>query len=181
MRPLLALLLLLAPVPASAQQDDLQRLSRGTAELRSDVGQSHARLRLLEEQLLGRMDGARLTVTQASAVDRLFRLERATYALDGHVVLDRAGGDLVEPLTIYDGVIAPGEHTLSVVLRYRGDGLGVASYVSGYRLTLRSSYVVSAPREGDVEVTVRPFTRPMTVPYEERLRVEYETVTGARD
>jgi len=117
MRPLLTLLFLLAPCSASAQQDALQRLSRGTAELRSEVGRSHARLRLLEEQLLGRADGARLTVTQASAVDRLYRLERATYALDGHVVLDRAGAELTEPLTILDGAIAPGEHTLSVVLR----------------------------------------------------------------
>ena len=175
MRPLLVLLVWLVPATASAQQDDLRRLSRDTAELRAEVGRSHARLRLLEEQLLGRVDGTRLTITQASAVDRLYRLDRATYAIDGAVVLDRSGSELTEPLTIYDGVISPGEHTLSVVLRYVGDGFGVATYVDGYRFVLRSSYVISTPREGDVEVTVRPFSRPMTVPFEERLRVEYET------
>lgn len=171
----LALALLAVAAPASAQSEPLRALSHDLSELRAEVGRSHAHLRLIEEELLGRADGARVTIRQASAVDPFFRLVRATYALDGHVLGgSRSGAELTEPILVHDGIVGPGTHTLSVVLRYEGDGHGVIGYLPGYRFVLRSSHVITIPREGALELTIRPFTRAMTVPFDERLGVEYE-------
>lgn len=172
----LGLALVATAAPASAQVDPpIRSLSRDLSELRADVGRSYAHLRLLEEELLGRADGARVTIRQASAVDPFFRLVSATYALDGQALgATRRGDQLTEPILIHDGIVGPGEHTLSVVLRYEGDGHGVVGYLPGYRFVLRSSHAVTIPRDGSLELTVRPYTRPMTVPFAERLGVEYE-------
>ncbi|MEZ4340656.1 MAG: hypothetical protein R3B82_28885 [Sandaracinaceae bacterium] len=171
----LAVAILAIAAPASAQNEPLRVLARDLSELRAEVGRSHAHLRLIEEQLLGRADGARVTIRQSSAVDPFFRLVRATYALDGQPLgAPRTGDQLTEPLTIHDGIVGPGEHTLSVVLRYEGDGHGLLGYLPGYRFVLRSSHVITIPREGALELTIRPYTRAMTVPFEERLGVEYE-------
>jgi len=176
MRTLLLAALVLCPLRAAAQDTPLRALARDLSELRAEVGRSHAHLRLLEEELRGRADGARVTIRQASAVDPFFRLVSATYALDGHPLgLPRRGAALAEPILVHDGVVGPGPHTLSVVLRYEGDGHGVVGYLPGYRFVLRSSHALAIPREGALEITVRPFTRSMTVPFAERLGVEYET------
>ncbi|MCB9595382.1 MAG: hypothetical protein H6719_21865 [Sandaracinaceae bacterium] len=170
----LGLLLLLVPSVASAQSDPLRALSRNIGELRSDAGQSYAHLRLLEEQLLGRTNGARVTIRQVSRVDPFFRLVSATYALDGHELITRQGDELTDPLDVHEGIVGPGTHTLSVVLRYEGDGHGVVGYLPGYRFVVRSSHTVTIPAEGALELTVRPFTRAPTVPFTERLGIEYE-------
>lgn len=182
MRSALAVLLALTvPAAAAAQDDPLRSLARGVGELRSDAGQSYARLRLLEQSLLGRDDGARITIRQRSAVDPFFRLVGVSYAIDGQPMVVDRGDALREPLEIYDGVLAPGEHTLSVVLRYRGEGHGVVGYLPGYRFVVRSSCRIVVPNRGRLDVVVRPYTRDPTVPYTERLQIEYEARERPRD
>ena len=172
---LVALAALLAPAPARAQHSErLRQLQRDTAELRADVGESYRRLMGLTEEIFGDGIGARVTISQESRVDPFFRLVQVTYALDGQTLMTREGADVVEPLEIYDGAIGPGDHTLSVVLRYVGEGHGVIGYLPGYRFTMRSAYQFTAPSDGRLDLTVRPFTRDATVPYTERLGIRFE-------
>lgn len=185
MRPItvaLATLLSLSALARPARAQDhgvaVRSLSRRVTELRSEVNRSYLRMRVLAEDLLGDDRGGRIRLVQRDETGALFRLVAASYALDGEPILTRRdptgtlGG---AELTILDGPIGPGEHTLSVVLRYEGEGLGVAGYMPGYRFVLRSSYSFVAPRDADrLDVVVRPYSRGPLVPYEERLGIEYE-------
>jgi hypothetical protein len=75
---------------------------------------------------------------------------------------------------IYDGLMTPGDHRLSVVLRYVGEGGEVVRYLEGYHFQVRSSYAFSAPPGQRTNVTVRTFERGIDVPYSERLSLEYD-------
>lgn len=175
----LALTFLFAPRSAQAQHEQaqperLRTLSNDTAQLRADVGQSYRRLLALQNQMFGEDLGARVTIRQESAVDPFYRLEQITYALDGQTLLSRSGDEIVEPLEIHDGIVGPGDHTLTVVLRYVGEGHGVIGYLPGYRFVMRSAYQFTVPSSGRLDLRVRPYTRGPMVPYTERLAIEYE-------
>lgn len=173
------------PLMASAQvagevdADALRSLERRTGELRSEVNQSYLRMRVLADDVLGGDVGGRVILEQVDATGPLFRLVAVSYSLDGQplrVERDPSGAlGTEDPFAIFDGPLSPGEHTLSVVLRYEGDGLGVAGYMPGYRFVVRSSYSFVAPRRGEpLRIRVRPYTRGALVPYTDRLRIEYQ-------
>jgi len=174
-----ALLTICAPGRVEAQGSPLRALAGDTAELSADVGESYRRLMALGARVFGEGLGARVTIAQASEVDPFYRLMHVGYALDGEPLMSRAGGDVREPFVVYEGILGPGDHTLSVVLRYVGDGHRVVGYLPGYRFTMRSAYTFTVPTEGHVDLRVRPYTRGPLVPYADRLAIEYEQ--GASD
>lgn len=164
---------------AQAASEDLRELERRAGELRSEVNQSYLRMRVLADDVLGGDTGGRVIIEQVDATGPLFRLVAVSYSLDGQPLrVDRDPTGALgseEPAPILDGPLAPGEHTLSVVLRYVGDGLGVVGYMPGYSFVLRSSYSFVAPRRGaPLRIRVRPYSRGALVPYTDRLRVEYQ-------
>ena len=75
-----------------------------------------------------------------------FNLEKIIYSLDGSPIKTKIdqNGDLADQkeLQIFDRPIVPGNHTVSVVMIYRGNGFGIFSYLRGYVFTLRSSHTV---------------------------------------
>ncbi len=171
---------------ASALEGRLRDLQRGTRELNADVGESYRRLAAIRMDLFDRVDGARVTITQENAVGPFYRLIEATYAIDGQQVFHRRdeSGALGRSgsLEVHDGVLAPGDHTLSVVLRYVGDGGEVIRYLEGYRFSVRSSYSFVAPPGQHTRLEVRPFERSVDVPYEHRLGLGYDrTLAPWRD
>lgn len=165
---------------ADALEDQLRTLQRGTRELNADVGASYRRLAAIRMDLFDRVDGARLTVTQENAVGPFYRLVEATYSIDGESVFHRRdeSGALGRSgqLEVHDGVLSPGDHTLSVVLRYVGDGGEVIRYLEGYRFTVRSSHSFVAPPGQHTRVEIRTFERSVDVPYEHRLGLGYDRV-----
>src|SRR5690349_21391681 len=81
-----------APDPdaiANALESRLHDLEDGTSELRADVGESYRRLAAIQMSIFGRVDGARVTITQANDVGPFYRLVEATYAIDGQAVFHR--------------------------------------------------------------------------------------------
>ena len=171
---------------ADAIEERLRTLERGTGQLRAEVGESYRRLEAIRMDLFDRVDGARVTITQANAVGPFYRLVEATYAIDGQSVFHRRdeSGALGRStvLEVHDGVLSPGDHTLSVVLRYVGDGGEVIRYLEGYRFTVRSSHSFVAPPGQHTRVEIRTFERSVDVPYEHRLGLGYDrTVVPWRD
>lgn len=61
------------PTPACAQETTLRDLACDTAALRADVGESYRRLMALSNRVFGDGDGARITITEESAVDPFYR------------------------------------------------------------------------------------------------------------
>ena len=72
-----------------------------------------------------------------------FQLTGATFVLDGAVQYNKQddSGTLAaqKEISIFSGSVPPGDHTLQVVLKLRGHGYGVFSYLRGYKFQVPSS------------------------------------------
>ncbi|MEM9193514.1 MAG: hypothetical protein AAGF12_30345 [Myxococcota bacterium] len=161
-------------VDAESYAQRLRALSADVAAVRADAFTSYARLRSLWDQLYEDRSFARATITQEDRTGALFDLVSVEYALDGVVIFQRSfePGTAPEELAIYDGGIAPGSHTLTVLLRYLGDGL---PYMSGYRTTVRSRHTVEAAGQRRLELRVRPYAAGgPTESFEDRVRVVFQ-------
>jgi hypothetical protein len=164
-------------VMAAELEDRLHTLQQGTWNLSAEVGESYRRLASLRLDIFENIDGSRVTITHENEVGMFYRLVEATYSIDGHAVFherDESGGLGRRDLEIYDGLLTPGDHRLSVVLRYTGEGGGLIRYLDGYHFQVRSSYAFTAPPGQRTNVTVRSYERNIDVPYTERLTLEYD-------
>ncbi|MBW2276974.1 MAG: hypothetical protein JRF63_05740, partial [Deltaproteobacteria bacterium] len=93
--------------------------------LKEQIFRSKARLSLLAETVLDRkIAGAKASIAFRNEMGGSFRLTKATFLLDGGPVFNKSdeGGNLAERdvIDLFDGPVMPGDHTISVVLHYRG-------------------------------------------------------------
>jgi hypothetical protein len=65
---------------------------------------------------------------------------------------DSGALDQEDEVTVLDGNIVPGPHTITVELTYQGQGFGVFSYLNGYTFESRSSHNFTAPENGAVRL-----------------------------
>lgn len=196
--PLLLLLLLAraaaaqpqpaAEAPASAERTadetfDLRvkALEEKVVDLKEKIYRTKARLLLLQETVLGGelSSGARAVLVHRNEMGPSFVLESAAYALDGAAVFSRAdnGGDLsgTQELEFFNGRIIPGKHQIAVRLVYRGSGLGVFSYLDGYRFKVQSSYTFNAEAGRTTTVRIVGYERGgVTTDLQERPAVRYD-------
>jgi hypothetical protein len=163
---------------ADELENRLHTIQRGTSQLRGDVDASYLRLAAIEMSLYERVDGARITITQENDVGALYRLVEVTYSLDGVPVFHRRdeSGALGRPhaVEIHDGIVRPGDHVLSVTLRYVGDGGAIVRYLDGYRFVVRSSHSFVTPPGQQTRLRIETFERGVDTPYVHRLGVGYE-------
>jgi hypothetical protein len=155
----------------------LRDLGRGAGELRAEATQSYLRLRALEDRIFGDTDTGAVTVVHDNGVGPFYRLVEVTYAIDGEVVFqDRdEGGRLGQgEVEVHEGLLAPGEHRLNVVLRFVGDGGPMVTYLEGYAFRVRSSHAFLVQPGQRTVLRLRTFNRGPEVPYEDRLGLSME-------
>lgn len=147
--------------------------------LKEQIFRSKARLSLLAESVLDRkLAGAKAAITFRNEMGSSFRLVKAVFLLDGAPIFNKSdtGDDLAERdiLNLFDGPVMPGEHTLSIVLQYRGHGYGIFSYLRGYQFKTKSSrtFTVNEGKVMSLEVVGYEKGGP-SVPLEERPDVRY--------
>lgn len=112
-----------------------------------------------------------------------FRLVGAAYALDGVLLLDTNDVDVLSrrDFPLLTSPFRPGPHELAVLLRYRGHGSGVFSYLSGYRFTAKHAFAFDVPSSGTLElVVVGDETGDPTVPLEARPRIRLTRAAASR-
>jgi len=108
-----------------------------------------------------------------------FRLAKATFLLDGAPIFNKSdeSGSLAdrELINLFDGPVMPGDHTLSVVLHYRGHGYGIFSYLKGYSFKTRSSRTFTVNEGKALTLEVIGYEKGgITTPLEERPDVRYK-------
>jgi hypothetical protein len=134
-----------APMPQGdpGYQARLRGLEEKVNELKEKVFRSKARLVLLQEAVLtGSVTGAYALIVHKNAMGSSFKLEYASYHLDGQPIYQPTDTAELEKKTefpIYNGAIVPGSHTLSAYLVYRGAS-SVFSYWQGYQFKIKSSF-----------------------------------------
>jgi len=147
--------------------------------LKEQVRRSHTRLSLLSETVFGSgVGGARASVRFTSELTSAFRLERVLFVLDGAVQYNKQDttGKLAEERTIsvFSGSVPPGDHTLQVLVRLRGYGYGVFSYLRGYKFEVRSSHSFTVTEGKAVDLNVVAYEKGgVTTPLEQRPAIRY--------
>ncbi|MGK0357910.1 MAG: hypothetical protein ACI9U2_000193 [Bradymonadia bacterium] len=140
-----------------AYQLKVTELESRVNTLKEKIFRSKTRLAILKESVLSSsIAGAEARLLHRNEMGSSFKLEKVSYSLDGTPVrslVDRDGDlDDKEELEILSGPIVPGNHTISVVMTYRGNGYGIFSYLKGYVFTLRSSHTFRAEEGKFVQV-----------------------------
>ena len=125
--------------------------------LKDRIFRSKARLALLKETVLkGVLAGSRVVLVHRNRMGSQFQLVRLVIFLDGAQIYartDESGTlDSEDEVTVYDGNLVPGPHSITVELEYRGQGFGVFSYLNGYSFDSRSSHNFTAPENGAVKL-----------------------------
>ncbi len=152
--------------PATEPQtgDDAYKLKISELEgrvndLKEKIFRSKTRLAILKETVLSTsIAGAEVHVLMNNEMGSSFRLEKFSWSFDGQpqkawVDEDGSLADQTE-LELIDGPITPGNHTVAVVMTYRGNGFGIFSYLRGYVFNLRSSHTFHAEEGKLIRVKV---------------------------
>lgn len=112
-----------------------------------------------------------------------FVLLGVAYAIDGELVFEANDPALLERkrLPVFDGELPVGPHQLEVLLRLRGEGRGVFSYLRGYRFKVHSSQELVLERAAPVVVMVVPHEKgDATTALEQRPAVRFMVSKGTR-
>jgi hypothetical protein len=173
---------------ASANNVRLRDIERRVNELKEQIFRSKARLNLLKETVLhGVIAGSRAIITHRNEMGRMYTPIRYTYALDGNEIFSKVdeSGKLADQkeFEVYNGSLAPGNHTLSVMMVYQGNG-AIFTYMKGYKFTAKSSHTFTASEGKQLTLKVVGFEKgnPITTDPKDRPAVDFrETVLADKD
>lgn len=156
----------------------LKKLEQRVKALKEQAWRVKARIAMLKEAVLGGGPGARATILHQNKMGGSFKLIKVIYALDGQQVFGEADTPRLlnqKSFDILSGPIAPGKHTLSVLLLYRGHGYGVFEYLKKYRFTVKSSHTFEVAEGKQTQITVIGYERGgVTTPLEKRPAVDFK-------
>jgi hypothetical protein len=157
-------------------------LSGDVDDLKERIFRSKARLSVLKETVLhGVLAGSRVIIAHRNLMGSQYRLTKLAVILDGAQIYARSDDsgalDQEDELTVLDGNIVPGPHTITVELTYQGQGFGVFSYLNGYTFESRSSYNFTAPENGAVRLLSSGYEKGnLTTEMKDRPSVEWQEI-----
>jgi hypothetical protein len=166
----------------------LRDLEQRVDELKEQIRRSHTRLSLLSDTILsGGVGGARAEINFKNELSNAFHLTGATFVLDGSVQYNKQDdtGALAEQkqIPIFSGSIPPGDHTLQVVLKLRGHGYGVFSYLRGYKFNVPATHSFTVTEGKAIKLDAIVWEKgDVTTPLEERPAIRWQqTVSSSGD
>lgn len=127
--------------------------------LKERVFRSKATLQLLKEIVIqGAASGSAATIWHVNKLGNAYSVESISYYLDGQGKFSKAdtSGVLDEnkEFKVYDGSIPPGDHTVSVNVKLRGNGLGIFNYVDKYEVNLKANTSFAADEGKNCQIRV---------------------------
>jgi hypothetical protein len=173
-----------APAEEAPTNLRLRTLEQKVEVLKEQAWRVKARVGMLKEAVLGGGVGARATIVHDNQMGGSFKMVRLVYALDGVQIFSRADdtgklGD-IKNLDILSGPIAPGNHTLGVIIDYRGNGYGVFSYLKEYKFNVKSSHTFTAAEGKQTQITVVGYEKGgITAQLKDRPSVEFKVSVTA--
>jgi hypothetical protein len=176
-----------APAAAASQPVDgatyvvrLRDLEQRVDELKEQIRRSHTRLSLLSDTILsGGVGGAHAEIVFKNELSNAFHLTGATFVLDGAVQYNKQddSGALADQkeIPIFSGSVPPGDHTLQVVLKLRGHGYGVFSYLRGYKFNVPATHSFTITEGKAIRLEAIVWEKgDVTTPLEERPAIRWE-------
>lgn len=166
----------------------LRDLEQRVDELKEQIRRSHTRLSLLSDTILsGGSGGARAEIEFVNDLSGAWHLVEAVFVMDGAVQYKKTDdtGVLAEQKTIpiFSGSVPTGDHTLQVMLKLRGHGFGVFSYLRGMEASLKAdhSFTLTDGKVLELRATAWEQGGP-TTPVEEQPDIRFnQTIRNAGD
>ena len=167
----------------------LREVSTNLDTLKEDTFTTKSRLLLLREEVLQRsVSGSRLQLRHMNDMGGQYELVQVYYAIDHTPVYSKqdTSGDLnkLNDEVLYDRILAPGAHQLSVLYVYKGKPWGVFRYMKDYTFRVQSGYDfnVEEGKAAELIVTASEQGNFFTA-YEERPHVtfnyqQYDLISG---
>jgi hypothetical protein len=158
----------------------LRDLEARVDELKDQIRRSHTRLALLSDTILsGGAAGSRSEIALHNEMSSAFRLTRALVVLDGAVQYNRSDdtGALADQkeIPVFSGSVPPGDHTVSVLLNFQGNGYGVFTYLRGYKFEVKSSHSFTAVEGKTLTLAATALEKGgVTTPLEQRPGIEWQ-------
>jgi hypothetical protein len=166
----------------------LRDLEARVDELKEQIRRSHTRLSLLSDTILaGGGGGSRAEITLSNELSGAFRVTRALVVLDGAVQYNKQDDDDAlagqTEVPVFSGSIPPGDHTVQVLVKLRGHGYGMFSYLRGYDFELKSSHAFTVTEGKTVQLRIVAWEKGgVTTPLEQRPNLRYvEKVRSASE
>ena len=167
----------------------LREVSTNLDTLKEDTFTTKSRLLLLREEVLQRsVSGSRLQLRHMNDMGGQYELVQVYYAIDHTPVYskqDTSGAlNKLNDEVLYDRILAPGAHQLSVLYVYKGKPWGVFRYMKDYTFRVQSGYDfnVEEGKAAELIVTASEQGNFFTA-YEERPHVtfsyqQYDLISG---
>jgi hypothetical protein len=158
----------------------LRNLEQRVDALKEQAWRVKARVGMLKEAVLGGGVGARATIAHVNKMGGSFRVSKLVYALDGQQIYARVDEDSsklndLKSIEVFSGPIAPGNHTISVLVEYHGNGYGVFAYLKQYKFTVRSSHTFTATEGKETQINVEGYEKGgITTQLRDRPAVEFK-------
>lgn len=158
----------------------LREVSTNVDTLKEDTFTTKSRLLLLREEVLQRsVGGARLQLRHKYDMGGQYNPIQILYAVDQEVVYARqdTSGSLSEldDQVIFDRMVAPGPHQLTVLYVYKGRPWGVFRYMTDYTFRVESGYEFTVDEGKAAELVISAMERGnFFTAYEKRPSVRYD-------
>jgi len=158
----------------------VRQLEEKVTGLKEKIFRTKTRLLLLREQVLNDVIAeAKAVIHHVNDMGSDFKLEQVFYQLDGEKIYyqDNADGQLnkAEKIELFAGNVLPGNHVLSVEMRYRGDST-VFGYLNDYVFRLRANFTFYATKGKVTKVKAVGFLRgDVTYDLTQRPYIKFET------
>lgn len=175
---------------AARLDKQLREVSTNLDTLKEDTFATKSRLLLLREEVLQRaVSGARIQLRYEDDMGGQYDLTQVYYAIDRETVFSGTGESLkkLDGELIYDRMLAPGAHQLTVVYVYKGRPWGVFRYMTDYTFRVESGYdfVVDEGKSAELVVVATEQGDAFTA-YEERPDIkfkyqQYDLVAGSKE
>lgn len=173
-------------VPSGAMDGETYRirlrdLEQRVDELKEQIRRSHTRLSLLSDTILsGASGGGRAEIEFVNELSGAWHVVEAVFVLDGAVQYKKNDdtGVLAKQKTIpiFSGTVPTGDHTLQVMLKLRGHGFGVFSYLRGVEATVKSSHSFTLSEGKVMRLTATAWEKGgPTTPVEEQPSIRFNS------
>lgn len=176
------------PLDGATYQVRLRDLELRVDELKEQIRRSHTRLSLLSDTILsGASGGARAEIEFVNDLSGAWHLVEAVFVLDGAVQYKKADDTGVlakqKKIPIFSGSVPTGDHTLQVMLKLRGHGFGVFSYLRGMEASVTNDHSFTLTGGKVLELTVTAWEQGgPTTPVEEQPDIRFEqTIRSATE
>jgi hypothetical protein len=157
----------------------LHDLEARVDELKDQIRRSHTRLALLSDTVMsGGAGGSRSEIVFKNEMSSAFKLIKAVVVLDGAVQYNRSDdtGALADQkeIPVFTGSVPPGDHTVSALLVFQGNGYGVFTYLKGYKFEVKSAHSFTAVEGKTMTVVGTALEKGgVTTPLEQRPQMEW--------